>query len=116
MRAIYVIMHKGRLATVVGTIALGLMGGLTAACSDGVQPPPLGDYDGGLPNNGDVAAPPPCSTPAENCPCDDAGAQYYCGIIYRVSGTHVDCSKGYLTCQDNGTWSACEGPSIYQGD
>jgi hypothetical protein len=107
-------MDIGRLATSIAVIGLAACG--ATACSDGAQPPPLGDYDGGGLPVGDVSAPPPCTSPAETCPCDDAGAQYYCGIIYRVSGTHVDCSKGYLTCQSDGTWSACQGPSIYQAD
>ena len=102
-----------RLVTSIAMIGLSTWG--LAACSDTAMPPPLGDYDGGLPKS-DVAAPPPCSTPAESCPCDDAGAQYSCGTIYRVSGTHVDCSNGYLTCQANGTWSACQGPTIWHGD
>ena len=106
-------MDVGRLVTSIAMMGLSIWG--LAACSDTAMPPPLGDYDGGLPKH-DVAAPPPCSTPAESCPCDDAGAQYSCGTIYRVSGTHVDCSIGYLTCQADGTWSACQGPTIWHGD
>jgi len=109
-------MDLGRLAASIVVIGVAVLGGTLTGCSDGAQPPPLGDHDGGGPSTGDVSAPPPCSTPAQNCPCDDAGAQFSCGIIYRVSGTHVDCSQGYLTCQADGTWSACEGPSIFQGD
>ncbi len=92
-----------------------LLGLLTVGCSDGGMPPPIQDSDGGLPNNDGGTTSEPCSTPAQGCPCADAGAQFYCGVIYRVSGKHVDCSPGYLTCQDDGTWSACVGASIYDG-
>jgi hypothetical protein len=110
-------MDIGRLAASIAFVAVATVGGAAwiTGCGE-AAPPPLGDHDGGGPPTGDVAAPPPCSTPAESCPCADAGEQYYCGIIYRVSGSHVDCSKGYLTCQSDLTWSSCQGPAIFQGD
>ena len=83
-----------------------------AGCDDGT-PPPLGDSDGGLESDGTSKA--PCSTPATGCPCAEAGAQFYCGVVYRYSGTHVDCSPGYLTCQDDGGWGDCVGDTIFDG-
>ncbi len=88
---------------------------LTIGCSDPGMPPPITDGEGGVVTHEDGGAVVPCSSPAAGCPCDDAGAQVYCGTIYRVSGKHVDCSPGYFTCQDDGTWSACTGASIYDG-
>ena len=55
----------------------------------------------------------PCSTPQAGCPCSKEGEQEYCGTVYRISGNHVDCSKGYVTCQNDGKWSACEGAKIF---
>ena len=87
------------------------------ACSNGDKPPPLGDPDGHV-----VVVPPdamqngPCDPPAAGCPCTMQGDQLYCGIIYRVSGNHVDCSKGYRTCQMDGGWGECLGPTIFMGD
>lgn len=89
----------------------------TAACSAS-QPPPISDTDGGVgkvPIDSSVPPPDPCAAPAAGCPCTDAGAQVYCGKVYRVSGTHIDCSDGYLTCQDDGGWSGCVGDAIYDG-
>jgi len=83
------------------------------ACSDGA-PPIIGDSDGGPNTKTDVAIV-PCSTPAAGCPCDDAGAQVSCGTIYRISGNHVDCSEGHITCQSDGTWSACVGATVFNG-
>jgi hypothetical protein len=87
----------------------------TVACSDNAVPPPIEDTDGG-PITAPDSSLPPCATPAPGCPCADAGAQSYCGVIYRKSGTYVSCSPGYLTCQDDGGWSACEGPTVYDGN
>jgi hypothetical protein len=89
------------------------VGSLIAACSD-AGPPPIQDSDGG-PNNKTDAAPIPCSSPAQGCPCDDAGAKFDCGKVYRISGNHVDCSEGFLTCQSSGKWGACIGASVYDG-
>jgi hypothetical protein len=86
-----------------------------AACSDGM-PPPITDTDGGAPVRIDSGPVDPCASPAPGCACDDAGAQAYCGMIYRVSGTHVDCSRGYYTCQTDGTWSDCVGDTVYDGN
>jgi hypothetical protein len=89
---------------------------LTIGCSDPGMPPPIQDSDGGIIGDNDGSTQiVPCSTPSASCPCSDAGAKYYCGVIYRVSGKHVDCSPGYLTCQDDGTWSECLGAQIYDG-
>jgi hypothetical protein len=41
------------------------------------------------------------------------GEEVYCGLVYRISGDKVDCSKGYRRCQDDGGWSACEGARIF---
>jgi len=91
---------------------------MTVGCSDPGMPPPIGDGDGGVVTHQDGSSVVPCSTPAATCPCEDAGvgAQVYCGVIYRVSGKHVDCSPGYLTCQEDGTWSACTGAQVYDGN
>lgn len=99
-----------------GLLACALAAACLAACSD-ARPPPIANPDasGKVPIDGGGVTVPPCATPAPGCPCDDAGAQSYCGLVYRVSGTHVDCSPGYLTCQDDGGWSACEGAAIYDG-
>ncbi len=85
---------------------------MIASCSDGA-PPVISDSDGG-PNTKTDAAPVTCSTPATGCPCDDAGAQVDCGKVYRISGNHVDCSEGYMTCE-SGKWGACVGASVYDG-
>ena len=61
----------------------------------------------------DVVSGEPCETPATGCPCVDAGAEEYCGVIYRVVGNHVDCAKGYMKCGPDGTWGTCEGPTVY---
>jgi hypothetical protein len=103
-------MHLGR---PIFALLVLLSGGsaLLVGCSDDV-PPPLEGKDSG---NFDVNAPPPvpCEPPTEGCPCDDAGAQLYCGVIYRQTGSHVDCAKGYRTCSPDGKWGTCDGPSIF---
>jgi hypothetical protein len=106
------IMHLGR-SVVAMLVLLGGGSALLVACSDDAPPPLVGKDSGGF----DVSAPPPvpCEPPSEGCPCgDDAGAQLFCGIIYRQTGTHVDCAKGYMTCGADGKWGACEGPAIFQ--
>lgn len=91
-----------------GTVLFG------AGCSDANTPPVLGDPMS-MPtemvqqNEGGA----PCSTPSQGCPCTTPGEQVYCGVIYRISGSRVDCSKGYVTCQDDGKYSACEGARIF---
>jgi hypothetical protein len=95
-----------------------LVFGAFAACSDGAEPPAIGDPDSAptkIPPNDDAAAP-PCSTPAPGCGCAEAGVQFYCGVIYRKAGELLECSPGYLTCQDDGGWSGCTGPSVYDGN
>ena len=77
------------------------------------MPPYLGDTDGGI-NNGDVIVV-PCQSPAPGCPCAEAGATYDCGKVYRIVGTHVDCAEGSMTCEDDGGWGACLGPTVYDG-
>ena len=56
-----------------------------------------------------------CIDPAPGCPCQDVGSEAYCGMVYRKSGTHVDCSPGYVTCEADGVWGACVGDSIWDG-
>lgn len=96
------------------SLLLGLFLFGTVACSAANEPPVLGD----------PTAPPttmtqeqeagvPCSTPQAGCPCQTEGQQEYCGVVYRISGNHVDCSKGYVTCMPDGKWSACEGAKIF---
>lgn len=101
-------------------LALGLTLGALGAlgCSSNDKPPPLGDLDGSV-----VVVPPsdaasngPCDPPKAGCPCSKPGEQVYCGIIYRASAGRVDCSKGYVTCQEDGGFGPCEGASIYMGD
>jgi hypothetical protein len=105
-------MGFARLTFVVTVLASAWVVG----CSDGAQPPIIGDGDGGgiivQDDGGGIV---PCSEPQATCPCNDAGAQVQCGTVYRVSGSHVDCSPAYLTCQEDGTWSSCVGPSVYDG-
>ncbi len=99
------------------------------ACSavNGDRPPPALDDNTDAANQPDrsvISVPvDPCDPPAENCPCADAGAgtQLYCGTVYRTTGTHVDCAKGYRTCidpTDGGAllWGKCEGPRIFNTD
>jgi len=89
--------------------------GIVLGCSDGGNPPIISDGEGGVIIEDDGGAIVPCSEPQATCPCAEAGAQVQCGTVYRVSGSHVDCSPAYLTCQSDGTWSACIGPSVYDG-
>lgn len=105
------IMHLGRPVLAV-LLLLGGGSALIIGCSD-PAPPPLEGKDSG---NFDVGAPPPvpCEPPSEGCPCDDAGAQLFCGMIYRQTGSHVDCAKGYMTCGTDGKWGSCDGPAIFQ--
>lgn len=87
------------------------------ACSVEPAPPSIGDGITATPH-ADAAATSddPCATPAPGCPCGDAGAKIDCGLVYRISGTHVDCAPGVMTCGDDGGWGACVGPSIYDGN
>ncbi len=99
--------------------AMAVVGLLFAVgCSDAGGPPVLGDpsmpTDSGMIPTTDAAA--PCSTPAQGCPCDNPGEEVFCGMVYRISGKHVDCSKGYVTCQKDKTWGACEGSRIAELD
>ena len=85
-------------------------------CSNGDMPPPLGDSDAHVivvPNDAQAG---PCDPPAEGCPCPTGADPLYCGTIYRISGSHVDCAKGYRTCQSDGGWGPCVGPTIFMGD
>jgi hypothetical protein len=75
-------------------------------------PPILGDPDSGAV---DVYVP-PCESPAQGCPCPEAGVQETCGTVYHFAGSYVTCAKEYLTCQDDGTWSACVGPQVFGAD
>ncbi|HEY1957240.1 MAG TPA: hypothetical protein VGH28_16590 [Polyangiaceae bacterium] len=101
----------GRLAYV--GFALTIMA--STACSAGA-PPFMQDGDGGIiVERSDAEVAEACDQPAEGCPCTDVGTKAYCGMTYRVSGDHVDCSPGYFTCGDDGRWGACIGPSIYDG-
>jgi hypothetical protein len=89
------------------------------ACSSTDKPPYLDpNGDGGLDLDANIVQRGPCDPPQSGCPCVEAGigSQVYCGVIYRTSGNHVDCSKGYRTCLDDGGWGACEGPRIYGAD
>jgi hypothetical protein len=83
------------------------------ACSDG-QPPIVGDPDGG-PNKEDGAIGDPCAVPNAGCACKTQGEEADCGTVYRISGNHVDCSPGHLTCGTDNKWSACIGAAIYDG-
>ncbi|HEY1955460.1 MAG TPA: hypothetical protein VGH28_07600 [Polyangiaceae bacterium] len=93
--------------------ALSLLAATALGCS-AAGPPMISDTDSAPPpTDGYDAA--PCTDPAPGCPCQEVGKQYSCGTIYRISGTHVDCSPGYYTCQEDGGWSDCVGPSIFDG-
>lgn len=98
------------------SVVLGLLVVPTAvaivACS-GDDRPPILDVKDASNLYKDVISGEPCQTPTSGCPCEDAGVELYCGVIYRVSGSHVDCAKGYMKCGDDGIWGKCEGPSIY---
>ena len=90
---------------------------LTLACAPSA-PPPIADSDAAPPpkhppDGAPTPPPDPCATPNPGCPCDDAGTQYYCGKVYRTSGTLVECSDGYLTCQPDGGWGDCVGDGIW---
>jgi hypothetical protein len=105
-------MERMRISAFVASLAI--LGCAFAACSDGL-PPPISDSDASPPPRVDSGPVAPCASPAPGCPCADAGAQVSCGLVYRISGTHVDCSPGYLTCEVDGGWSDCVGASIYDG-
>ena len=99
--------------------AFGVLTGVVAlqACSDDTRPAPVRDRsaDGGELSTDSGVPVDPCNPPKDGCPCADAGVgnQVACGTVYRTSGTHVDCSKGYRTCQEDGGWGACEGTHVY---
>ncbi len=86
-------------------IGLGALG-----CSHSADHPAGLDVDSGA-----ATKPPPtgndCSSPAEGCACDTAGATADCGQVERVSGDYISCSMGVLTCTD-GKWGACIGDRI----
>lgn len=88
-------------------------------CAADPPPPPIGDLfgrrDGGIVPV-DAGPTDPCDPPVAGCPCVDAGEQLYCGVVYRTSGGHVDCSRGYRTCGEDGGWGPCLGDAIYLGD
>ena len=85
-----------------------------AACTVDAAPPPIRDDQTASPHgDGGAARVDSCATPSPGCPCADAGAEIDCGLVYRYSGPHVDCSPGTMTCGDDGGWGACVGPSIY---
>ena len=84
------------------------------ACSDGA-PPIVGDSDGGPNNKEDTGVTDPCASPTPGCACKIEGDEVDCGTVYRISGNHVDCSPGHLTCGSTGKWSQCVGASIYDG-
>jgi len=78
------------------------------ACGDNL-PPIIGETDSG--GNKDVYVA-PCSTPTAGCPCAEAGASEICGTEFHYAGSYVTCSKQYITCQDDGTWSPCVGALV----
>ncbi len=85
-----------------------------AACTVETAPPPIRDDQTASPErDGGTATADPCATPSPGCPCADAGAEIDCGLVYRTSGSYVDCSPGTMTCGADGGWGACVGPSIY---
>jgi hypothetical protein len=83
---------------------------VVCGCSDPPPPPIIGDSDGSATHDAYVA---PCSVPTPGCACPDAGIQEICGTEYHYAGSYVTCSKQYITCQDDGTWSACVGATVY---
>lgn len=88
-------MTRRPLSVALGVLLAGSMVG-AIACSADDHPAVLESKDAaGLTK--DVVSGEPCETPTSGCPCGDAGAQEYCGVIYRVVGNHVDCAKGYMT-------------------
>jgi hypothetical protein len=98
-----------RLAIVIACVVLATV---IAACS--APPPPiLGDQDSGGP--GDVYVP-PCSVPAQGCPCEEAGVQETCGTVYHYAGSYVTCAEEYITCQEDNTWGPCAGPLVFGAD
>jgi hypothetical protein len=102
------------LSMIKEALAAMMMLSMAACAVDGTVPLISDSDDGAIPTQTDAGlALAPCSEPGPGCPCADAGAQVYCGVIYRISGQHVDCSPGYYTCEADGGWSACVGPSIY---
>ncbi len=87
---------------------------LALACGCSSPPPPIiGDPDGSV--TSDVYIP-PCSTPAQGCPCAEAGVQEICGTEYHYAGNYVTCSKQYITCESDGTWGPCVGPIVYNAE
>ena len=100
---------------------MALIGALCAltACEDPLPPPLIGDSDAALstePAHDRDAGGDACADPSPGCACADAGERIDCGLVYRISGSHVDCAPGFLECRDDGRWSACLGPTIYEGD
>lgn len=105
--------RKGNVMRIHLQFVFGLSLFAATACS-AAPPPMIGDSDSGLPPRDDAALG-ACEVPAPGCPCTDPGKKIGCGTIYRKSGTHVDCSEGYITCQDDGEWSDCVGPTVWDG-
>lgn len=79
-----------------------------AACGDNL-PPIIGESDAS--GTKDIYIP-PCSAPAAGCPCAEAGVTEVCGTEFHYSGSYITCSKEYITCMDDGTWSACVGATV----
>jgi hypothetical protein len=102
---------------VVRALLIFVVGAAIVACTTDAQPPPIGDSDGGPDYDSDVTLA-PCAKPNPGCGCADAGtgAKVFCGNVYRISGTHLDCSPGYITCGTNEVWGDCIGDSIFDGN
>ena len=107
-------MSLGRISwSAACALCLSLAGLYLAACSDGA--PPIVGYSDGGPNNKVDSSADPCASPNPGCACEKQGEEVDCGTVYRISGNHVDCSPGHLTCGSDSKWSACVGASVYDG-
>lgn len=103
---------------VVRALLIFVISAVITACMTDAQPPPIGDSDGGIDNDGGVVDLAPCAKPNPGCGCGDAGAgaKVSCGNVYRYSGTYLTCSPGYITCGTNEVWGDCVGDSVFDGN
>jgi hypothetical protein len=94
--------------------ALAAAAGSTSACSNGqANPGAMEDETSAVSQPSSAPAASACSTPSENCPCDDDGLTVQCTGPKVHVGDYTSCIPGVRVCM-SGSWGACVGRSVYQ--